>query len=108
METTNQECRRIAAEIALFLMGTPFGRLGFHGGSYSDGPLVRTNDGNRYHIYSVLLNDKHMFDDSVSIVVELWSEVTGSFYACENDLTLGAIKLIRRKAKELEKAINNL
>lgn len=70
------------------------GRIEFHGGSYTDGIKIRTVDGNSYHIVNVCLNDHHIYDESILLDIDLWSEVTEQFSVCEEKLTLPSLKKI--------------
>ena len=70
------------------------GCLEFHGGSYSDGFLVQTKDGNKFHIVTVSVDEKASEQDKGKLEIQIWSEITDSLYVTEEDVTIESLQNI--------------
>lgn len=79
--------QKIAEKVRVFE-----GSYEFHGGSYSDGQLIQTTDGNRYHIVNIQLLKNRK--DGLLLDIEVWSSLTENFYINESDVTTESLQSI--------------
>lgn len=81
--------KKIAEKVAIR------GNYEFHGGSYSDGQLVQTIDGNHFNIVDIILRKENCGDGILDI--EVWSSITSVFSVSEKDLTAQSLKNILKE-----------
>ena len=95
MEENRKEM--IVKSILTKLECSPFGdnRYEFHGGSYSDGPMIETTDGNKHHLVNVWASDS----DSHRLDIEVWNEITEDFIVTEKELSDWSLSLIHNSIK---------
>ena len=67
------------------------GNLEFHGGSYSDGFLIETKDGNKYNIVTVSVDENAGEQEEGKLEIQVWSKLTENFYVNEDDVTIESL-----------------
>ena len=99
------EREKIVREIASKVFNNN-GRLEFHGGSYSDGQVIETTDGNHYHIVNIYLNERENYEGACHLKIELWSKITENFYAYETELTDESLESILKEIHAHETSVH--